>query len=132
MRFKEKTVLVTGAAHGIGHGVAQAFAAEGARVFGADINDPAEPVDGVRYIRCDVADEAQVRRMMDGVGPVLHVLVNNAGLSWFGPLESTPLERFDRVIAVNLRGPYLCARFAAPALRASGGGRSSTSPRPGR
>lgn len=122
MRYQNKTVLITGAAHGIGHGVAQAFAAEGARVFGADINDPTEPVDGVRYIRCDVADEAQVQRMMDEVGPVLHVLVNNAGLSWFGPLESTPVERFDRVIAVNLRGPYLCARFATPALRASGAG----------
>jgi NAD(P)-dependent dehydrogenase (short-subunit alcohol dehydrogenase family) len=122
MRFEHRTVLITGAAHGIGHGVAQAFAAEGARVIGADVNDPAEPVEGVQYIHCDVADEAQVRRLMDEVGPVIHVLVNNAGVSWFGPLESTPVERFDRVIAVNLRGPYLCARYAAPALRASGEG----------
>lgn len=121
MRFRDKTVVITGAGRGIGRAVAQAFLQEGARVFIADIEE-GQPLPGATFVRCDVADEVQVQRLMDQAGPVIHALVNNAGISAFGPLESTPIERFDRVLAVNLRGPYLCARFAAPALRASGEG----------
>ncbi|HWI66341.1 MAG TPA: SDR family oxidoreductase [Symbiobacteriaceae bacterium] len=121
MRFEGKVVVVTGAARGIGRAVAQAFVQEGARVLAADI-DPGEPIPGAEPVRCDVAEESQVRALMERVGPVLHLLVNNAGIGWFGDLESMPVARFDRVIAVNLRGPYLCARYAAPLLRASGAG----------
>jgi NAD(P)-dependent dehydrogenase (short-subunit alcohol dehydrogenase family) len=121
MRFAEKTVVVTGAARGIGRAVAEAFVSEGARVFAADIS-PAAPVPGAESVAVDVAEEEQVRALMARVGPKLDVLVNNAGLSWFGPMESTPVAQFDRVIAVNLRGPYLCARYGAPLLRASGAG----------
>lgn len=121
MRFSGKTVLVTGAARGIGRTVAAAFAAEGARVFGVDI-EPGEAQQGVTMLQADVADEAQVQAALAQVGPELHVLVNNAAIGGFGPLETMPLEAFDRVLAVNLRGPYLCARFAAPLLRAAGGG----------
>lgn len=118
MRFADKVVVVTGAARGIGRAIAMAFAAEGARVFGADV-DPL-PVVGVEMHRCDVADEEEVRSFLARVGPVLHVLVNNAGISQFGLLESTPVAHFDRVLAVNLRGTYLMSRFAAPLLRATG------------
>lgn len=121
MRYEGRVVVVTGAARGIGRAVAGAFAADGARVVAADIQ-PGEPIAGVTYIQTDVAVEADVERLMEQVGPVLHVLVNNAGIGGFGPLESTPVEHFDRVLAVNLRGPYLCARYAAPLLRASGAG----------
>jgi len=118
MRFADKVVVVTGAARGIGRAIARAFAAEGARVLGADV-DP-RPVEGVEMHRCDVADEEQVRTFLDRVGPVLHVLVNNAGIAQFGPLESMPVAQFDRVLAVNLRGTYLMSRYAAPLLRAAG------------
>jgi len=116
--FAGKVVAVTGAARGIGRAIALAFAARGARVLGVDV-DPL-PVDGVEMYRCDVADAAQVKEFLARVGPVLHVLVNNAGISEFGPLESTPVAHFDRVIAINLRGTYLMSRFAAPLLRAAG------------
>ncbi len=121
MRFQDKVVVVTGAARGIGRAVAAAFVAEGARVFAVDVL-PEIDVPGAVPVVADVADEEQVRAAMERVGPVLHVLVNNAGIGGFGPLESTPVAQFDRVIAVNLRGPYLCSRYAAPALRASGAG----------
>ncbi len=120
MRFIDQVVLVTGAARGIGRAVAAAFADEGARVIGADVA-PGEPLSGVTYTQCDVSDEAQVQQLMAGIGPVLHVLVNNAGVSQFGPLETTSVAQFDRVIAINLRGSYLCARYAAPLLRAASG-----------
>lgn len=122
MRFRDKVVVVTGAGRGIGRAVVRAFAAEGARVIGAEIDPPAQPDPGVEYLPCDVADEAAVARLMAHAGPVLHVLVNNAGISGRHPLESSPVAAFDRVLAVNLRGPFLCSRAAVPALRASGGG----------
>lgn len=122
MRFEGKVVVVTGAGRGIGRAVGRAFAAEGARVVGAEIQPPAEAVAGIEYVLCDVSDEDAVARLMDQAGPVVHVLVNNAGISGRNPLETAPVAAFDRVLAVNLRGPFLCARAAAPALRASGGG----------
>ena len=118
MRYAGKVVVVTGAARGIGRAIAQAFAAEGARVVGADV--AVEPVEGVELFECDVSEEAQVKELLERVGPVLHVLVNNAGISQFGDLETAPVSQFDRVLAVNLRGPYLVSRYAAPLLRAAG------------
>lgn len=120
MRFEGKIVAVTGAARGIGRAIARAYAAEGARVYGADVAP--ESVEGVAMYPCDVADEEQVKAFLARVGSVLHVLVNNAGISQFGELEATPVAQFDRVLAVNLRGTYLMSRFAAPLLRAAGDG----------
>lgn len=119
MRFREKTVAITGAARGIGRAIAAAFAAEGAHVFALDI-DRAEPLPGVTFVQGDVSDEGAVQAFLEEVGSVLHVLVNNAAITGMGPLESVPVATFDRVLAINLRGPYLTARYAAPLLREAG------------
>lgn len=119
MRFRDKTVAITGAARGIGRAIAAAFAAEGAHVFALDI-ERAEPLPGVTFYQGDVADEEAVQEFLDQVGPSLHVLVNNAAITGMGPLESLSVATFDRVLAVNLRGPYLMARYAAPLLREAG------------
>lgn len=128
-----KVAIVTGGARGIGRGIAEGFAREGAEVAIADM---ARSTDGVAqaieamgrkalYLETDVSDEIQVRRMVDGVlrhyGRV-DILVNNAGIFTQSLVETLPVEDWDRVIATNLRGTFLCTRFVLPHLLAQGKG----------
>ncbi len=131
-----KTAIVTGAAKGIGRGIAEAFAREGADVAIADIatSEQAQPViQAIReagrnalYIPTDVAHEQQVRAMVDAVlGAFGHIdiLVNNAGIFTQALVEDLPVADWDRILNVNLRGTFLCTRFVLPHLLKQGGGR---------
>jgi NAD(P)-dependent dehydrogenase (short-subunit alcohol dehydrogenase family) len=137
-RLQGKCVIVTGAGQGIGEVYAHALASEGASVVVADIaGDNAERVAGEviggggRAIACrvDVTDPESTRAMaalaVSELGRI-DGLVNNAalysGLRPGDPFE-IPVEEWDRVMAVNLRGPWLCTRAVAPAMRAQGSGR---------
>jgi len=118
--------LITGAAGGMGHAVANLFASEGAKVVATDVQDP-EPAYGkeVRFRHLDVTDEAAWRR---AVGEILEqegrldVLVNNAGVIAYEPLHELTLEDWQRVVAVNQAGVFLGMREAVPAMRQGGGG----------
>ncbi|MFT4286017.1 SDR family NAD(P)-dependent oxidoreductase [Nocardioides sp.] len=134
-RFEDRSVVVTGAASGIGRQTAVAFAREGARVTVADINgEGAEEtvtlINGAggtaRAAVLDVSEEAAVAGMVeDAVAAygALHVLHNNA---YWSPLNrtvvTTTLEEWDRSMAVTVRGVYLGCRFAIPHMIAGGGG----------
>lgn len=135
-RLIGRTAIVTGGARGIGRGIAEAFAREGADVAVADVatNEQAAPVmEAIRhagrtalYVRTDVADEQQVRAMVEAVhGAFGHIdiLVNNAGIFTQGLVEHLPVEDWDRVLAVNLRGTFLCTRFVLPHMLEQGWGR---------
>ncbi|MDX5419217.1 MAG: glucose 1-dehydrogenase [Hymenobacteraceae bacterium] len=129
--YKDRTVLITGGAQGIGLGMAQAFAGAGANVLITDSDEEAgrEAIERlqqqklrVEFIRCDVSAEHEVAALMEQVGEKydrLNVLVNNAGISdpFIGGLEQMLMSEFDRVLAVNLRGPVLCTKYALPLLR---------------
>ena len=123
-----KVALITGAGGGIGSATARLFAREGAEVVLADLAlDAAEAVvqgikdDGgqAQAIACDVADESSVRAAVETAGP-LDILINNAGLSFGGALLDTAVEDWDRVMAVNLRGPFLMIKHAAPRMDGDG------------
>ncbi len=106
--MKGKVALVTGAARGLGSGIAERFAQAGCEVHRADIAGGSLPM--------DVTDRASVRRALGQVG-ALDVLVNNAGLLATGPFDRTGGEAWDRLVAVNITGVYNCVQAAVPAMR---------------
>ena len=123
-RLEGKVCVITGAASGIGAEAARVFAREGARVVGADV-DPAS--EGELALEVDVTDEEQVRRMYERARQELgrvDVLFNNAGIN---PTDDssvleTPLDAWQRVQDVNLRGVFLCCKHGIPLLLEAGGG----------
>lgn len=129
-----RVALITGSAGGIGKAIAQAASAAGAAVMVADVVDSGQATaDGLReagrqaaFVACDVSQPDQVselvRRTVDAFGGI-DILVNNAGISGSGGrLHELEVESWDRTIAVNLRGQFLCAKFALPYLIATGRG----------
>ena len=152
MRLKDKVAVVTGAGSGFGAGIAKLFAAEGAAVVVADINDNgghgvvgqiAEGGGRAGYVHADVTRRDEVRAMVEsaveGFGR-LDILVNNAGYTHLNqPLLDTTEADFDRTYAVNVKAIYLAVQEAVPVFRQQGQGgcivnTSSTAalrPRPG-
>jgi 3-oxoacyl-[acyl-carrier protein] reductase len=124
-----RVALITGAASGIGAGIAVAFAREGADIVLADLSEEskAAPVlAGIAahgrqalFLRADVADAESVQNMADRAverfGRV-DILVNNAGIFTQSLLEDLPVEDWDRVLGVNLRGVFLCTRALLPQM----------------
>lgn len=126
-----RVAAVTGAGRGIGRAIGDLLRASGAQVAYLDIrapDDEAELVaaDGALFVECDVADEASVSTAFDAIeshwGSV-EILVNNAGIFTIEPLEETGREAWDRMLAVNLTGTFLCTRRAVAGMREGGWGR---------
>ncbi|MDX2152209.1 MAG: SDR family oxidoreductase [Bryobacteraceae bacterium] len=124
-RLDGRIALVTGGASGIGEAVCRTFAAAGARVLVADLDEPAAAalaaeLPDAKAIPCDITKEQQVKEMFDTI-PALDVLINNAGIGLVGGVEETSLEDFQRLFRVNVEGMFLVTRAAVPLLIASGG-----------
>ncbi len=135
--LKGKTALVTGSTSGIGQGIAEALAAEGANIvlngFGeaaaiealrqeiADKNGVTVTYDGA-----DMTKPAEIARLVkdaEGQFGAVDILVNNAGIQHVAPIEEFPEERWDAVIAINLSSAFHTTKAALPAMRSRGWGR---------
>jgi NAD(P)-dependent dehydrogenase (short-subunit alcohol dehydrogenase family) len=118
MELKGQRALVTGATSGIGRAVALKLAQAGATVFTtgrrAGFGD-------TQHVVADLGDLADVRRLADEVGRI-DVLVNNAGIFPVGPTVEQDVETYERVFAVNVRGPYFLTAALVPKMIANGGG----------
>ena len=136
MRLEGKVAIVSGGASGIGEATSRLFAAEGARVVIADLNDELGPAlesdireDGgeAAYLKLDVTDEDQWRAVVaETIARFgrLDIVVNSAGISAPGrpPAEEQTVEGWDAVMNVNAKGVFLGAKHAIPEMRKAGGG----------
>ena len=133
MSSSQKVAVITGAARGIGLAVARRFLAEGYRIGLLDIDGPAQEAaakglnqpDKVLALACDVAIASQVQSSIDAIVQRfgrIDALVNNAGTAVFKPILDTTPEEWERVIAVNLTGPFLCSQACARMMLGNGGG----------
>lgn len=128
-----KTAVLTGGGSGIGRAIALKFAAHGAKVHILDValNDAnatcqqiaSEGGTAAAYA-CDVTDQSQVKAIIDKLAAVAcpSILVNNAGISSIGTVESTSEAEFDRVYRVNVKGFYNCMYACVPHIKKNGGG----------
>lgn len=136
MKLEGKVALVTGAGSGIGQAIAVLLAREGADIAVNDIDAISAQATAARIERlerkaivvpADVADAGQVGAMVSRTIEELggaHILVNNAGIPAHGPMiEEQTAERWDRVVAVILRGTYLCSRRVGTWMASHGGGK---------
>ncbi|SDI73624.1 SDR family NAD(P)-dependent oxidoreductase [Propionivibrio dicarboxylicus] len=131
MRLQHKTALITGGAQGLGAAIARRFAEEGARVVICDLNaeigeaTAATLGGGAFFQRLDVACEADWKAAMAAVAERfgrLDILVNNAGINIREPIEEMAEGNFDKMLAINVKGPFLGIKHAIPLMRKGGGG----------
>ncbi len=128
-RLKGKIAVITGGGSGIGEAISRRFASEGAQVIILDINDEqaknvADSING-KCFQCDISDSGSVESVFKKItddGPCPDILVNNAGIAHIGNATNTDPDDFDRVMSVNVRGPYLCMRAMIPLMVGNGGG----------
>lgn len=136
--IKNKIVIVTGSASGIGRGIAELFAKEGARIVVSDITDSKgkEVVKSIRkkkrgkaiYVHCDVSKEDEVKKMIqttiDTYGG-LTTIINNAAVTTNrgdGPITEIEEERWEKLLSTDLKGVYLCCKHSIPEMIKSRGG----------
>lgn len=135
MSLAGQTALVTGGSKGIGRAICLALAKEGANIIIASRNESEikETMDKLKEmgskslaIQADVRSEEDVRRLIsitiDKCGK-LDILINNAGVAYKKRLEETTLEEYEQIIDTNLKGVFLCTKYAIPYIRESKNGK---------
>jgi len=135
MKLQNKVAIVTGAATGIGQGIAVRFASEGAAVVVDYVGKPGTADQTLNLIKqaggkaiaveSDISNPAQVQQLIDTTVKNfgrLDIFVNNAGIEYKHPFTEFPVEQFQKIIAVNLIGPFLCCQAAARQMIKQGGG----------
>ncbi|MBH8563064.1 glucose 1-dehydrogenase [Nostoc sp. CENA67] len=134
MKLKDKVAIVTGGSKGIGWGVATVFAQQGAKVsvVARDAKAGEQTAEEIRdkggeaiFIPCDISNEEEVKAMVattiDAFGQI-DILVNNAGVGVYKSVLDTTSEEWDRCLAIDLKGAFLCSKYTIPHMQAIGKG----------
>ena len=135
-RLENKVAVITGGSRGMGRGYCERFAKEGATValiYHNNDDDAAEVVDGitagggiVKAFKCDVTKPAQTKSMAKAVADEfggIDILINNAGIYLFTPLDETTEEDWDKQLDTTLKGPFFCTQAVVPYMKTRGGGK---------
>jgi 3-oxoacyl-[acyl-carrier protein] reductase len=116
MDYKGKTVLITGAARGIGYDLAKKLSAKGAKVISFDLLQCENPLPEVEYVSLDIADFHQVEHALMKLNTKIDILVNNAGVMRRGYYHEVSDIDFNTVMSVNVKGPWQMLKLAKPFL----------------
>lgn len=126
-----QNVLITGGASGIGLAMVRKFASEGCHVFFIDTNhhegtklqfESHEKGHHVKFLEGSISSFPEVEKLIHQIPGKIHVLINNAGISHIGKVETTSEDDFDRLFQVNVKGMFNCIKAAMPKLKENGGG----------
>lgn len=129
--MKPKNILITGGASGIGLAMVRKFAAKGNHVFFIDTNhvegtkiqiEESEKGYPVKFLEGNIASYSEVENLISLIPGKLDTLINNAGISHIGKVETTSEEDFNRLFEVNVKGMFNCIKAALPKLKENGGG----------
>lgn len=129
--MKDKTVVITGGASGIGLAMVRKFASEGCHVFFIDNNhiegtklqiEEHEKGYPVKFLEGNISSYSEVEKLIHAIPGKIDVLINNAGISHIGKVETTSEDDFDRLFQVNVKGMFNCIKAVLPKLKENGGG----------
>ncbi|WP_336518377.1 SDR family NAD(P)-dependent oxidoreductase [Pollutibacter soli] len=130
MNFENKTVIITGGAKGIGAACVKNFRRKNANVVILDIDEQGAELasaadDHVLFLKTDITVEAEVKNAIDYAAKIfggIDVLVNNAAIQYYARVTECTVEQWDKTFAVNVRGGFLCAKYAIPYMQNRGAG----------
>ncbi|MFM6983325.1 MAG: SDR family oxidoreductase [Chitinophagaceae bacterium] len=124
MDLNNKIAVVTGVSKGIGEALCRQLLEEGAIVYGLGRNNFDTDHHNYHFISTDVRDissvEAAFQTILSGTQQNIHILINNAGLGYFGNVEDLPLEQWDTMMQTNVNGMFYCTRLAVPVMKKQG------------
>jgi NAD(P)-dependent dehydrogenase (short-subunit alcohol dehydrogenase family) len=129
-KLENKVALITGGSRGIGAAIARLFAKEGAFVIIADIKATEgqkviEEIENGTYIHCDVSDDSQINQLFAYISSNFHkidIVVNNAAIAIYKPLEEYDSNQWDRILNTNLKSIYNTSRYALPLMKKQNNG----------
>jgi len=112
MNLENKTILITGAASGIGHALAKLLIKKGAKVISFDIKEPLTHLENVQYEKVDIIKSSQIKRGLAKIKEPIDILINNAGVMRRGMLLENSEEDFDLLFDVQVKGTWLMLKYA--------------------
>jgi NADP-dependent 3-hydroxy acid dehydrogenase YdfG len=126
MELKDKIAVVTGVSKGIGYSICSELLHEGCVVYGLGRNNPEFKNENFHFIQTDVRDISSVNKAFEIIRVAndnsIHILINNAGLGYFGNVEDLPIEHWNEMMDTNISGMFFCVKNTVPSMKKTGFG----------